>query len=163
MWLTSLFGKSSKKAPNLLKTNIKLGHVFRKDVKYREKVLYLDNYLNYQIIHSSIDLIELYGITGYWFILETMFQCNFKNTKHASEWKATCFFLAIKTLCSIILHQSKDVDIKYFFPVANVVAPFPTSLIADSIKSSVYNFTVGFYVLLMLYLYVLWYIIVSYG
>ena len=67
-----------------MKTNIKLGHVFRKDVKYREKVLYLDNSLNYQLNHSPIDLVEVYGITGYQLILETMFQYNFKNIKHAS-------------------------------------------------------------------------------
>ena len=68
-----------------MKTNIKLEHAFSKDVKYREKVLYLDNFLNYQLNHSPIEVVELYGITGYWFILETMFQYNFKNTKHASD------------------------------------------------------------------------------
>ena len=144
VWLTSLFGKSSKKTTNLLKANIKLGHVFWKDVKYREKVLYLDNSLNYQLNHSPIDLVEVYGITGYRLILETVFQYNFKNTKHASGWKATCFFLIIKTSLSIILHQSKDVDIWYFLAAANIVGPFLTSLIADSIKSFVYNFTLRF-------------------
>ena len=68
-----------------MKTNIKLEHVFRKDVKYREKVLYLDNSLNYQLNHSPIEVVELYGITRYRFVLETVFQYNFKNTKHALD------------------------------------------------------------------------------
>ena len=74
-----------KKVPNLLKTKIKLEHVFRTDVKYREKVLYLDNSLNYQLKHSPIEVVGLYGITRYQFILETVFQYNFKNTKHTSD------------------------------------------------------------------------------
>ena len=108
VWLTSLFGKSSKKGPILLKANNKLEHVVRKDVKNSEKfnfsirkILFLDNSWNYQLNHSPTELLNCMVQPGFWFILETMFQYNLKNTKHISDWKATCFFLVIMSLLSI--------------------------------------------------------------